>query len=191
MQPSGVLAPPAGTAATRADAGAAPPLGRTAGEAVGPAAGDPADHEIDELGTAVSALLRTWHGLTRRGAERTGLTACETAALIGTDELRLSALAELRNVDQSVISRQVGELADRGLVDRRPDPSDRRASLVRLTPEGLRQLAATRSAHRAWLRAALARTRTTDVRAAADLISALTTELPAHADTAGPPPPPL
>ena len=76
MQLSGGAGPARGNGRDAADAGAAPPLGRAAREAVGPAVGDPADHdEIDELGTAVSALLRTWHCLTRRGAERTGLTA--------------------------------------------------------------------------------------------------------------------
>ncbi len=113
----------------------------------------------------------------------------EMASLIGEGEHRLSELAELRNVDQSVISRQIGDLSDRGLVCRRPDPADRRASLVRLTPDGLLLLERARLLRRTWLRDALARTPAVDVRTAAELISAMTAELAAHADDFGPPRP--
>ena len=147
------------------------------------------DHAVDDLGRAVVGLLRTWRCLHRRGGEsaRSGLSALEMATVIGEGELRLSELAELRNVDQSVISRQIGDLETHGLVCRRPDPADRRASLVRLTPDGLLLLDRARTLRRAWLRDALARTPSVDVRTAAELIAALTAELAAHADEFGPP----
>jgi DNA-binding MarR family transcriptional regulator len=167
MQPSTVLSRPA---------------------AAGPPPERAGDRAVDDLGAAVVGLLRGWRGLTRRAGEstRTGLTALEMAILIGEGEHRLSELAELRTVDQSVISRQIGDLEADGLICRRPDPADRRASLVRLTPEGLLMLDRARTLRRAWLRDALARTSTVDVRAAVELITALTAELVAHAADIGP-----
>jgi len=154
-------------------------------------AAHPADRAIDDLGASVVGLLRTWRCLTRRGPEssRARLSALEMCHLIGPDEHRLSTLAELRNVDQSVISRQIGELEAQGLVCRRPDPADGRASLVRLTPDGLVLLDQARALRRAWLRDALARTPTVDVRTAVELITALTAELASHAGDIGPPHP--
>ena len=159
-----------------------------------PGSGDAEDHALDDqavdaLSGAVIGLLHTWRSLNRRSGEsaRSGLSAMEMASLIGEGEHRLSELAELRNVDQSVISRQIGDLSDRGLVCRRPDPADRRASLVRLTPDGLLLLERVRLLRRTWLRDALARTPAVDVRTAAELISAMTAELAAHAGDFGPP----
>jgi DNA-binding MarR family transcriptional regulator len=169
MQPSGVLVPPAAAGPPRED--------------------HTADHTVDELGAAVLALLRTWHCLTRRAGEhsRSELTTLEMAVLIGEGEHRLSELAELRNVDQSVISRQIGDLEAQGMVCRRPDPADRRASLVRLTDEGRLVLDRARTVRRTWLHDALARTPAIDVRTAVELITALTAELAAHARDVGPP----
>lgn len=131
------------------------------------------DRAVDELGDAVAALVRAWRGL-GRGAD---LGVLEFAILLGDGEHRLSHIAELRGVDQSVVSRQIGELQARGLVCRRPDPTDRRASLVRLTPEGHGVLDRARRMRRDWLRAALVRTPTADVRTAAELVACLATEL--------------
>jgi DNA-binding MarR family transcriptional regulator len=144
---------------------------------------------VDDLGGAVLALLRAYRCLNRCGSEstRAGLAALEMADLIGAGEYRISELAELRGVDQSAISRQIVDLKAQGLVCRRPDPSDRRASLVRLTPTGLLLRDHARSLRRRWLRDALARTPTADVRTAAALVSALTAELEAHAAELGSP----
>jgi DNA-binding MarR family transcriptional regulator len=51
-------------------------------------------------------------------------------------DLRMSRLAELLDVDKSVASRQVAHLADRGWIDRLPNPYDRRSRLLCLTPSG-------------------------------------------------------
>lgn len=155
---------------------------------VDPAPGAVSDRAADELGAAVVTFLRTWRCISRRGGEqhRAGLTALEMSAVIGEGERRLSELAELRNVDQSVISRQVGELEAQGLVSRRPDPADRRASLIRLTPEGLRVLEHAHELRRGWLRDALARVPAVDVQTAGELIRALTAELATHAEQIGP-----
>jgi DNA-binding MarR family transcriptional regulator len=151
-----------------------------------------ADRAVDELGDAVVALVRTWRGVGRRftdGSPNAGpqgtLAVLEMARLLGEGEHRLSEIAERRGVDQSVVSRQIGELQQRGLVCRRPDPSDRRASLVRLTSEGHEVLRRSERLRQEWLRGALARTPTTDVEAAARLVTALAEELQARANELG------
>src|SRR4051795_4723832 len=57
-------------------------------------------------------------------------------ALRDRGPLRSQDLAEALFADPSTISRQVSQLAGRGYVERRPDPADRRASLLALTPLG-------------------------------------------------------
>ncbi|MEJ3656857.1 MarR family transcriptional regulator [Actinomycetes bacterium KLBMP 9759] len=141
------------------------------------------DQAVDELGDAVVALVRAWRGVSRHviGGSQTTLAVLEMARTIGEGERRLSEIAELRGVDQSVISRQIGELQRKNLVCRRPDPLDGRASLVRLTPAGLEVLETACRARLEWLRGALSRSPTADVRTTARLVAALSEELEAHA----------
>lgn len=54
---------------------------------------------------------------------------------------RLSTLAECSQLDRSSASRQITELADRGLVERLTDPLDGRARLLQLTECGSNLLA--------------------------------------------------
>lgn len=63
-------------------------------------------------------------------------------------EQRATELAAYFGVGKATISRQLHALLGLGLVDRRPDPADRRASLVRLTPEGRRRFTRVRDARR-------------------------------------------
>lgn len=51
-------------------------------------------------------------------------------------DMRMSRLAELLDVDMSVASRHVAHLAERGWIDRLPDPYDKRSRVLRLTPGG-------------------------------------------------------
>ncbi|WP_256091216.1 MarR family winged helix-turn-helix transcriptional regulator, partial [Streptomyces griseus] len=53
---------------------------------------------------------------------------------------RISRLAELLSVDMSVTSRHVAHVADRGWIERSPDPTDKRSRILRLTPGGHEQL---------------------------------------------------
>ncbi|MHA5047966.1 MarR family winged helix-turn-helix transcriptional regulator [Streptomyces sp. SD15] len=55
-------------------------------------------------------------------------------------EMRMSRLAELLAVDMSVTSRHVAHIADRGWIERSPDPADKRSRILRLTAEGHQQL---------------------------------------------------
>lgn len=68
---------------------------------------------------------------------------CATVlALLGHHgAMRLGRLAELQNVDVSVTSRHVAQLAMQGWIERKPDPADRRSRILRLTSEGRARLA--------------------------------------------------
>ncbi|WP_051806854.1 MarR family winged helix-turn-helix transcriptional regulator [Streptomyces sp. NRRL F-2664] len=56
-------------------------------------------------------------------------------------EMRLSRLADLMAVDVSVTSRHVTHSAERGWIEREPDPVDGRCRILRLTPAGRALLA--------------------------------------------------
>ena len=51
------------------------------------------------------------------------------------DPMRAGAIAEALNSDPSTVSRQVAALVKDGLLERRSDPDDGRASLLALTPK--------------------------------------------------------
>ncbi|KAF4410747.1 MULTISPECIES: MarR family winged helix-turn-helix transcriptional regulator [Streptomyces] len=63
-------------------------------------------------------------------------------------EQRATALAGYFGVGKATMSRQLRSLEELGLVVRRPDPADGRASLVRLTEEGRSRFSAVRGARR-------------------------------------------
>jgi DNA-binding MarR family transcriptional regulator len=66
-------------------------------------------------------------------------------------ELRSSDLATIVDLDLSTVSRHVSYFEQLGLVTREPDPGDRRASRVSLTPKGRSGLTAIRAARAALL----------------------------------------
>lgn len=151
--------------------------------------GSEPDRAADQLGDAVVALLRSWRALTHKAAEAgapSTLAVLELVRLLGQDERRLTEIALMRGVDQSVVSRQISELQAKGLVCRRPDPADRRASLIRLTPAGHELLLQVGVLRREWLHGALARVQETDIAAAARLIAALAEEIAERAAEAAP-----
>lgn len=55
-------------------------------------------------------------------------------------DMRMSRLAELLSVDISVTSRHAAYLAERGWIERFPDPADKRSRILHLTPAGRTQL---------------------------------------------------
>src|ERR687890_728057 len=55
-------------------------------------------------------------------------------------DMRISKLAEFLAVDMSVTSRHVAHVADRGWIERSPDPADKRSRILRLTDAGQEQL---------------------------------------------------
>ncbi len=51
-------------------------------------------------------------------------------------EMRMSKLAELLSIDMSVTSRHAAHVAERGWIDRQPDPQDKRSRLLRINARG-------------------------------------------------------
>ena len=83
-----------------------------------------------------------------------GLTPSQHAALATIERcgsLTLGRLAEAERVAAPTITRVVALLEDRGLVERRPDPGDRRATLVQLTEDGRTLMSTVRRQRTAWL----------------------------------------
>ncbi len=58
--------------------------------------------------------------------------------IVANGPVRVSDLAEWQSVDKSTITPQVRRLEQRELVERRPDPADRRAVLLTATTRGRR-----------------------------------------------------
>ncbi|MFJ2110345.1 MarR family winged helix-turn-helix transcriptional regulator [Streptomyces sp. NPDC087850] len=90
-----------------------------------------------ELARQLSAIGTVKRGLDRAlPAECPGGAAAVLTLLGRHGEMRMSRLAELLAVDMSVTSRQVSHVAERGWIERMPDPADRRSRILRITPAG-------------------------------------------------------
>jgi DNA-binding MarR family transcriptional regulator len=87
--------------------------------------------------------------------------------------IRLGALAEAEALNPATLTRMIDALAGMGLVDRRPDPDDRRAVLVATSPEGVKLIAQVRESGNAVLRVALAELRAEDRASIAAALPAL------------------
>lgn len=68
------------------------------------------------------------------------------AVLAEAGPVRTGVLADLTRVDASVTSRHVAHLCDEGLVERLPDPSDGRSTLIAVTDTGRAELTRLREA---------------------------------------------
>lgn len=101
---------------------------------------------LDELRSITGSLgrigrLTTGRSATRARAEVSGVDLSRPAlailaALDRSGAVRLTALARLVDLEPPLVSREVRELADAGLVARTPDPEDGRASIIELTASG-------------------------------------------------------
>ncbi len=74
----------------------------------------------------------------RAGVEVTGAAQRLIYYLMENGPLRLSELARRTETDPGILTRQVNALERQGIVERRPDPTDRRASTVHMLPRGRR-----------------------------------------------------
>jgi DNA-binding MarR family transcriptional regulator len=87
---------------------------------------------LSDMGSVMKAVKRD---LPFTGS-RAGLTLLVALGRCGP--LRMGELAEMFEIDQSVISRHVADLEERRLVERTPNPRDGRSWYVRLAPDGKR-----------------------------------------------------
>ena len=95
-----------------------------------------ADNTIAMLGRAYSLLgFQIVDGVVGAGYPQKPSHSA-VFAQIGPDGTRLSALARGANMTPQAMGELVDELEELGYVERRPDPSDRRAKLIVLTPRG-------------------------------------------------------
>ena len=88
-------------------------------------------------------LIRHFELLHRRTDIHDGLDRAEYLLLRALDEtgpMKINALAALLGLDPSTAGRQVSVLQGAGLVEREPDPTDRRCTVVTPTAEGLARM---------------------------------------------------
>lgn len=102
------------------------------------------------------------------------------ARLVTDGPRRTTALAEAVYADTSTVSRQTSALIRHGLVERRPDPEDGRASILAPTPEGVRVFEADRRRHNENMATILAGWSERDVNRLATLLARLNTDFEAH-----------
>ncbi|WP_410809512.1 MarR family winged helix-turn-helix transcriptional regulator [Micromonospora sp. 067-2] len=106
------------------------------------------DESLAETFWAVAARLRRQ---ARESLEPWDVTPSQSRALgvlARHGLVRPGTLAEHLHIAPRSATEVVDDLQARGLVERRPDPADRRATLVALTDEGTRISAAIRAARR-------------------------------------------
>jgi DNA-binding MarR family transcriptional regulator len=138
----------------------------------------------DRLTASVSQLVRTGRHISARVAGQLygDLPSYGWSLLVPLEregDQRCSALATRAGVDVSVASRQLAVLERSGYVERRPDPLDGRASLLRLTAAGGVALAEARAVRSDWALTALSGWDEDDARLLTALLDRLVTDLDA------------
>jgi DNA-binding MarR family transcriptional regulator len=101
----------------------------------------------DRLGMAL-VRMNKMHACVAAHMSKSGLDKASFVLLANLNQLgpsRASALAEAVFSDPSTVSRQVATLVKDGLVERRADPEDGRASVLAVTEAGARLLAERRA----------------------------------------------
>lgn len=98
-----------------------------------------ADDEVGDLLAAFDAVVRAEKGLVARlsalaGIHETGMRAL--ALISDTGYSTATELAGYLGLTSGAVTNLVDRLSAAGLVERRPNPSDRRGSLIALSPAG-------------------------------------------------------
>jgi DNA-binding MarR family transcriptional regulator len=138
----------------------------------------------DRLGHQMIRMIRmierakAGKGVGPDGVERAAYVLLARLVLEGPS--RSNALAESVHSDPSTVSRQVAGLVRAGLVERRPDPDDGRASLLGATEEGLRVFQANRDRRNREIGEVTAHWDEADRIRLAELLDRLTTDLENH-----------
>jgi DNA-binding MarR family transcriptional regulator len=106
----------------------------------------------DTLSEAFWAVTRRLRHRTKVALEPWDLSPSLARAvnvLVRSGDLRLSTLAEHLRIAPRSATEVADDLTRRGLAARRPDPDDRRATLLALTPAGVEAAEAIRAARQA------------------------------------------
>lgn len=102
-----------------------------------------------------TAIVRTARRLRQEAAaETSGLTPTSTAALATIERhgpMTPSEIAAIERVKRPTITRTLGCLEREGLIDRAPDPADRRSALVSVNATGRERLRRLRGRKNAYL----------------------------------------
>lgn len=125
--------------------------GTEAATGTAPNEGDPPPEAIDVVEIATAVMVRNFELLRRRSDIYSDLDRSEYLLLrmlerAGSADIR--SLACALGLDPSTVGRQVAALERKKLVTRRPDPTDRRCSLISSTAEGQRRMESTRQRRR-------------------------------------------
>ncbi|GAA4399229.1 MarR family winged helix-turn-helix transcriptional regulator [Tsukamurella soli] len=123
---------------------------------------------------ALTRLKERSVAVTRHAVDADGVEIAAYHALfelVRVGPCRSSDLADRTHTDPSTTSRHVSTLVDLGLAERSPDPRDRRASLVSVTPEGRSKCEAVRRSRNERLAPMLAEWSDADIEAFIDLNS--------------------
>ena len=96
----------------------------------------------ETLGHVLTAVSRLFHERALAAVHDAGFTEVRASWIvllrhIDADGVRSSVLADRLGVTRQAAGQLVTELAQRGYLERVPDPSDGRAKLVRMTDRGL------------------------------------------------------
>lgn len=100
----------------------------------------PGGPDRDRFGFLFVTLARGWRRVIDAELARTGLTDATWTPLvhlaIAGDGISQTELAARVGLDASTLVRLIDKLQERGLLERQPDPNDRRARRLVLTPAG-------------------------------------------------------
>ena len=119
----------------------------------------PADRSVDQIEAALQVVARsmTQVRLHERLVQTAGVRLDRAGGALLYElyvqgaSLRVSTLADLLGVDAPTVTRKVQQLEHEGYVARHPDPDDRRATRIELSPAGRRTLERVLDARRAWI----------------------------------------
>jgi DNA-binding MarR family transcriptional regulator len=140
---------------------------------------------VDDLSRQLMRFIRTikrgavnFAGHSKDGIEYTAYGLL--ADLIVEGPRRITALADAVHSDTSTVSRQTAALVRHGLLERRPDPVDGRASILAATPEGERLFVDNRRRHNENMAVVLSGWTAAEIAQLAELLTRLNTDFEAH-----------
>jgi DNA-binding MarR family transcriptional regulator len=137
---------------------------------------DPTMRVLEELGRVIRFLTRISGG-PDDGLAMTATQRLALFELVDAGSMRLNDLAARMGSSAPTASRAVDALADAGLVERLPDPSDRRAVQIELTAAGRAQVETRMARVAEAFRPAAARLSEADRTRLAELLARLAHEL--------------